>query len=178
MTTLSYETSDHHLFLASGTNPTQARQQAIHFLHTTQLVIYQSTTIIDSGILSGANEHFWGIIETGIAANRAFCRSMLTELQETGVTGLEDLLTMQTGYPSKVLHILTHMLDGFIGIDSVFYNLVEESHWLSETLRATIHQNPKSYWLVPVHHGPVAKALLLRENKGIDQQNKHPQEVG
>jgi len=99
-------------------------------------------------------------METGIAANRTFCSALLKELQETGLTELEDLLAIQPGYPSKLLHILTHMLDGFIGTDSVFYNLVEDSHWLSEPLRSTIQQNPESYWLVPVWHGPVTSSQL------------------
>jgi hypothetical protein len=82
------------------------------------------------------------------------------------VTGIEDLLALKPGYPSKVLHILTHMLDGFIGIDSAFYNLVEDSHWLSEPLRTTILRNPEGYWLVPLWHGPVASALLQHEKEG------------
>lgn len=153
-------TNHHHLFLATGDSLAQARQQTAHFMNTTQLVVYQSTTINDSEIRSGVWEHFWIEMETGIAANRAFCNTLLKELQGTGLTELEDLLAIQKGYPSKLLHILTHMLDGFIGTDSVFYNLVEDSHWLSEPLRTTIRQKPESYWLVPVWHGPVTNSLL------------------
>jgi hypothetical protein len=154
--------SNQHLFLASGKNFAQARQQVIHFMETTQLVVYQSTTIKDEEILSGTSKHFWKKIETGIAANQTFCRSLLKELQETGLSELEDLLALQPGYPSKILHILTHMLDGFFGIDSTFYNLVEESHWLSEPLRASIQQRPDEYWLIPVWHGPLTRSLLHR----------------
>lgn len=153
-------TNHHHLFLATGNSLAQARQQTAHFINTTQLVVYLSTTIKDTEIHSGAWEHFWTEMETGIAANRAFCGTLLKELQETGLTGLADLLTIEPGYSSKLLHILTHMLDGFIGTDSVFYNLVEDSHWVSETLRTTIRQKPESYWLVPVWHGPVTSSLL------------------
>lgn len=152
--------SNQHLFLANGINLTQARQQVAHFMETTQLVVYQSIIIRDEEIISATSEHFWLELERGIGANRAFCRTMLQELQETGLSTVEDLLTLQPGYPSKVLHILTHMLDGFIGTDSVFYNMAEESHWLSKSLRATIQQNPEEYWLVPVWHGPVASSLL------------------
>ncbi|MFH2122953.1 MAG: hypothetical protein ABIJ50_05670 [Pseudomonadota bacterium] len=149
-----------HLFLATGNNLGQARQQTIHFINTTQLIVYRSNSIQDDKIRSASATDFWVEIDRGIAANRSFCRDLLNELQETGLTELEDLLNLQLGYPSKVLHILTHMLDGFIGTDSVFYNLVEDSHWLSETLRTTIHQNPESYWLIPVCHGPVTSSLL------------------
>jgi hypothetical protein len=93
------------------------------------------------------------------------------ELQETGLGRAEDLLTLQQGYPSKLLHILTHMLDGFIGIDSVFYNLIEDSHWLSAPLRSTILHKPEHYWLVPVWHGPVASSVLVKEQKvGVSSQ--------
>jgi len=54
------------------------------------------------------------------------------------------------------------MLDGFIGIDSVFYNLAEDSHWLSAPLRKTIEQHPEHYWLVPLWHGPVTSSLLAK----------------
>ena len=129
-------------------------------MKSTQLVVYHSILIKEEEILPAGSERFWLEIESGITANRAFCRTMLQELQETGLREVDDLLTLEPGYPSKVLHILTHMLDGFIGIDSVFYNLEEESHWLSESLRATIRQRPHHYWLVPVWHGTVTRSLL------------------
>jgi hypothetical protein len=152
-----------HIFLAGGKNPVQARGQASHFMASTQLVVYQSIIIKEEEILPATSEAFWLKIETAIAANRAFCSTLLQELQETGLREVEDLLTLQPGYPSKLLHILTHMLDGFIGADSVFYNLIEDSHWLSETLRATIQQRPEEYWLAPVWHGPVTSSLLHRQ---------------
>ena len=169
MTTLSSsDNKDHqHLFLTTGENLTQARNQVAHFINTTQLVVYQSTSIRDEEIHSGGWKYFWTEMESGIAANRAFCSTLLQELQETGLIELEDLLTIQKGYPSKLLHILTHMLDGFIGTDSVFYNLVEDSHWLSEPLRTTIQQNPENYWLVPIWHGPVTSSLLHHRKQGF-----------
>jgi hypothetical protein len=161
MTTPYDNTNHHHLFLAVGDSRMQARQQAAHFMNTTQLVVYESITIIDTEIRAGDSKHFWVEIEKGITANRTFCNALLKELlQETGLTKLEDLIAIKKGYPSKLLHILTHMLDGFIGTDSVFYNLVEDSHWLTEPLRSAIQKNPASYWLVPVWHGPVTSSLL------------------
>jgi hypothetical protein len=151
-----------HLFLAFGATAAQARQQVSHFMATTQLVVYQSITIEDESISSALHVNFWTVIETAIAANRYFCQEVLRELQATGVVNSEDLLAVRTGYPSKLLHILTHMLDGFFGIDSRFYNLVEDSHWLSPDLSMAIKQNPENYWLVPVWHGPVTSSLLHR----------------
>jgi hypothetical protein len=155
--------SNCHFFLATGSSPAQARQQVLHFMNTTLLIAYQSTTINDEEIRPGMSAEFWSGIEAGITANRAFCKSLMIELEETGLSRMEDLLAIPHGYPSKLLHILTHMLDGFIGIDSVFYNLAEDSHWLSAPLRAAIHDNPENYWLVPLRHGPVARSLLKME---------------
>jgi len=154
--------TEHHLFLATGSTPEQARQQTLHYMNTTLLVAYQSIGINDEEIRPGMSTDFWSGIEGGIAANQAFCKSLMGELQETGLNRIEDLLTIPHGYPSKLLHILTHMLDGFIGIDSVFYNLVEDSHWVSPHLRATIQQNPENYWLVRLWHGPAISSLLAK----------------
>jgi hypothetical protein len=164
--------SHHHLFLATGSTLEQSRQQARHFMDTTRLVVYQSILIPEETILPGTSDQFWVTTEAGIAANRAFCKALLMELEETGLGRAEDLLTLQQGYPSKLLHILTHMLDGFIGIDSVFYNLIEDSHWLSASLRSTIVNKPEYYWLVPVWHGPVASALLARGQKSEIRNQK------
>lgn len=150
----------HHLFLANGRSLMQARQQVDHFMKTTQLVVYQSIIINDEKIITATCDQFWVQLTQGIEANRRFCCSLLQELQNNGVHAVQDLLLLPLGYPSKILHILSHMLDGFFGIDSVFYNLLEDSHWLSETLRTTIHQKPDDYWLVPLGHGPLTNSLL------------------
>ncbi|MBW6520032.1 MAG: hypothetical protein K0A99_03335 [Desulfoarculaceae bacterium] len=155
------DSNDHrHLFLAAGNSAAQARRQAVHFMETTQLVVYQSTSIREEEIRSGHWPHFWQELEAGIAANRAFSSALVDELAETNLIEIKDLLTLHPGYPSKVLHILTHMIDGFFGIDSVFYNLVTDSHRLTDSLRAAIEQDPEGYWLVPVWHGPVTSSLL------------------
>ena len=59
-----------------------------------------------------------------------------------------DLNDMGQGYKSKILHTLTHFLDGFFGIDTCFYNLEEDSHWLSDGLAAEIKKYPKKFWLL------------------------------
>jgi hypothetical protein len=67
---------------------------------------------------------------------------------------------LQQGYVTKVLHTLTHLLDGFIGIDSVFYNLVEDSHWASEGLLKALQDTAGEYWLVPVRTGKLEASVL------------------
>lgn len=153
--------TDLHYFLTAGSSSSEAKRKALYFLGSTELVIYQTTTIYEQEITSNIHPDFWSTIETGMAANRSFCHAIFVELQESGLARLEDLLTIQQGYPSKVLHILTHMLDGFIGPDSVFYNLIEDSHWISPSLRQAIEEaHEDSYWLVPAWHGPLSFSLL------------------
>ena len=85
---------------------------------------------------------------------------MLEHLREEGIDTLEQLLDLEQGYETKILHTLTHMLDGFIGIDSFFYNLIEDSHTVSRTLKNTISEFPNEHWLVPVRTGKPASSLL------------------
>ncbi|MEJ2057239.1 MAG: hypothetical protein P8X39_05310, partial [Desulfofustis sp.] len=59
-----------------------------------------------------------------------------------------DLIDLNQGYQSKILHIIAHFLDGFIGIDSVFYNLIDDSHWLSDETRDKIEQQPDRFRLL------------------------------
>ena len=95
-----------------------------------------------------------------LAANDSFARRMLAHLKEEGVTSLEQLPDLPQGYVTKVLHTLTHLLDGFIGIDSVFYNLVEDSHRISTELMASLRTAPANYWLVPVRTGKLEASVL------------------
>ena len=57
---------------------------------------------------------------------------------------------MGQGYESKVLHIITHLVDGFFGADTVFYNLEEDSHWLSDKLTDKIKEQPEKFWLLKI----------------------------
>lgn len=110
--------------------------------------------------MGGGNEKFWDTLGMGLAANDVFARRMLAHLKEEGVTTLDGLLELKQGYSTKILHTLTHLLDGFIGIDSVFYNLVEDSHWVSEELSETIREQVEAYWLVPVRTGMLESSVL------------------
>jgi hypothetical protein len=66
------------------------------------------------------------------------------------VESLGDLESLPQGYQSKTLHTLTHLLDGFFGIDSHFYNLIEGSHGVSAGLRGKIDSSPGGYMLLAV----------------------------
>ncbi|MBU0680066.1 MAG: hypothetical protein KKD73_01465 [Proteobacteria bacterium] len=149
-----------HLFLTQAEDQQQARHKILHFLEHTELIRYEATTILDAEIISGANPTFWTQVDQGAASNRTFAKNLIVELEETGISRLQDLQDLPQGYPSKVLHTLVHILDGFIGADSAFYNLLEDSHWLSAKLRETIKESPEAYWLVPMLPGKLQYSVF------------------
>ncbi len=149
-----------HIFLVKADGFEQARHKVLHFMENTELIRYDVTTIPDNSIINGADSAFWPQVEQGVASNRKFAAGLIVELQETGMSQLVELNDLPQGYPSKVLHTLVHILDGFIGVDSAFYNLLEDSHWLSDTLRETIDTTPEKYWLVPVVAGKLQYSVF------------------
>lgn len=153
-------TSIKHIFLTKAANQKEAVHKVRRFLEQTELIRYEATTIQDASILSGDNPAFWPEVDQGIADNRAFAKSLIVELEETGVSRLAELKDLPEGYPSKLLHTLAHILDGFIGVDSAFYNLLEDSHWLSAQLRRAINTKPGHYWLVPVVPGKLKYSVF------------------
>jgi hypothetical protein len=44
-------------------------------------------------------------------------------------------------------------LDGFFGIDTYFFNLEEESHWVSVELQKSMEAAPSAYWLLTIEAG-------------------------
>ena len=130
-----------------------ARQHTLNFFTETMLLHYDTVDVGREESYSGANPQFWPELEQGIVQNKQIMAGYLQELKDTGCQYIADLADLEFGYSSKVLHLLTHFLDGFIGIDSVFYSLPEDSHWLSDKLRQVIIDDPTSYWLLHVIAG-------------------------
>jgi len=62
----------------------------------------------------------------------------------------EDIQQMGQGYQSKIFHTIAHLLDGFFGIDTLLYNLEDDSHWLSAERRRQIEAAPHTCWLMKV----------------------------
>jgi len=139
-----------HWLLCAGDDFAAARDTVLSFFKKSILLFYDDIVAVEAASYSAADERFWEELTEGIAANRLILRGFLDELQAEGCREIDDLSALPLGYPSKVLHLIAHLLDGFIGIDSVFYNLLEDSHWLSEGLGDTIRQSPSRYWLIRV----------------------------
>lgn len=120
------------------------------FFQRTQLVRYDLFSIDERGSKPGSHPRFNACMAAAIEKNRHILKGLVTDLENTGTRRTSDLLSLPQGYPSKILHIVTHFLDGFIGIDSAFYNLVDDSHWLTDQTRQAIAAQPDGYWLIPV----------------------------
>ena len=136
--------------LVAGDSFQSCRKQVEDFFARTQLVRYDRVAIDDHGSRQGSHQEFGSCATKAIQKNRRILEGLADDLKNAGALTTADLLNLPQGYPSKVLHILTHFLDGFIGIDSVFYNLIDDSHWLPEQTQQAISVAPDGYWLIPV----------------------------
>ena len=149
-----------HYFLVRSQSGELASRHVERYLAGNQLISYADFFIRPEELRNGADATFWRTLEYGLDANDRFARRMLDHLKEEGVTTLDQLPDLPQGYVTKILHTLTHLLDGFIGIDSVFYNLVEDSHRVSAGLIETMRATPAKYWLVPVRTGKLEASVL------------------
>ncbi len=140
-----------HLMLVLAPDPQRAAAAALRFFARTQLVRYDLVTVDKECSCSAAHPEFQPRLAAGLAANRRVLQDILDELKVAGVRSLDDLAQLPQGYQSKLAHTAVHMLDGFFGIDSAFFNLVDDSHWVSELLQEELEQNPEDYHLLKVH---------------------------
>lgn len=139
-----------HWLLCEAEGFDAARSYVNNFFASSMLLHYDAITADEERSCSADNERFWPEIEQGVGANQAILRGFIEDLQKEGCRQITDLTTLSMGYPSKLLHIIAHLVDGFIGIDSAFYNLAEDSHWISDGLRKTVQEDPARYWLIRV----------------------------
>lgn len=153
----------HHLMLVAGPSHSSCRKQVKTYFARTELVRYDQIEIDEAATLSAVHRDFDGALADGLNQNRRILEGLIRDLQDTGIAAATDLLKIRQGYQSKVLHIATHFLDGFIGIDSFFYNLIDDSHWLPEQTQQAIAADPEEYWLIPVNgfsESPEKAALI------------------
>ncbi len=136
-----------HVILVEGDDSDICRTHVLNFFERTSLVQYDNIVVEDT-ILSGNDPDFATELEAGLKKNKITLSRFIDELAATGFNGKSDLIKLGQGYQSKILHIIAHFLDGFIGIDSVFYNLTEDSHWLSDEARKKIKRQPERFRLL------------------------------
>ena len=137
-----------HKILCFAEDISVAQQNVQRFLKKSMLIQYDMVKTIQKLSLCASDESFWPEVDDAIEQNKMVLNKHLSELKEAGCHSIEDCATLEQGYPSKLFHIVAHLIDGFIGIDSDFYCLPEDSHWLSEKLKNTILADPDKYWLI------------------------------
>jgi hypothetical protein len=139
------------VFLVEENSYAKGCERVTHFLDKSALLTYEDISFTPDHSSSASDDTFWIMVDEGLEKNRQSVIGLIKELQESGYSTLAELAAMEQGYESKILHTLVHLLDGFIGIDSAFYNLIEDSHLLSSTLRQKIKQNPDNYQLIQIN---------------------------
>jgi hypothetical protein len=153
-----------HKILLCGESFDHCRDQLHRFFDLTSLVIYDCIEARKEHSFSGLDDEFAAQLATAEDRNRRTIAELVAELEKNGVQRAGDLTTIAQGYLSKTLHILSHFLDGFIGIDSFFYNLVDDSHWVPAATQEAISKNPGHYWLIHIdcYSASPEEAGLLR----------------
>ncbi|KPJ99561.1 MAG: hypothetical protein AMJ60_04675 [Desulfobacterales bacterium SG8_35] len=146
-----------HDILSAGSDFRSCRQRVRRFFDRTMLVRYDEVLVVENESINGAEKNFLARIQEGIKANQGVVRELLANLQEEGFIMLHDLQGLEKGYLSKILHTVAHLQDGFIGIDTRFYNLEEDSHGVSRDLQQKIAVTPENYWILQVK-GRIASA--------------------
>jgi len=125
--------------------------------HDVLLGGYDEVLVLENESINGSENEFRTRLQEGLASNQQAIGELLENLKEEGFVTLEDLRALEKGYVSKIFHTIAHLLDGFIGIDSRFYNLEEDSHGISRDLQQKILSAPQNYWVLRVK-GRIASA--------------------
>lgn len=139
-----------HRILVMGPDLERSAAHALRFLDRTPLVQYDAARVITAESCSGLDSRFRPWLEEGIAENRKVLAKLLADLRAAGTRDFQDLVHLPQGFQSKIVHTIAHLLDGFFGIDSAFYSLAEDSHWLSDTTRGQVEESPEEFWLIKV----------------------------
>jgi len=139
-----------HNILLGGESFVHCSDQVHRFFDLTSLVIYDCIEIQEERSFSGLDVDFFQQIDLAQHTNQQRVQRLVEELHQSGIKKTLDFVNIEQGYLSKTFHILSHFLDGFIGIDSHFYNLLDDSHWLGADTRKLISENKGHYWFLHV----------------------------
>jgi hypothetical protein len=143
-----------HEILVRGEDLEACKRKVLKFFQFYQLVRYSAITIDQRGSIPATDPEFNSRLQEAIRQNRGILSGLIRELQAENVVTLADLERLPQGYKSKMLHIITHFLDGFFGVDTHFFNLEEDSHWVSDELKKTIEAGSSSFWLLAMDAEP------------------------
>ncbi len=154
-----------HWFLVQAENFKKACSRIRGFLEKYQLIAYERI-FFEKG-LRPEDPLFWQKLEETIAQNRHFVEENLELLYREGYQEIPDLKNLPQGYLSKQLHIIVHFLDGFFGVDSFFYNLEEDSHWISPELYRQLKEKNAEFWLVKTRASSLTEGPLFEKFKRL-----------
>ncbi len=137
-----------HYFLVRAENLEEAIRRVARFIERYELLSYDDLEFFPEDSFPATHPRFFETLARAEAENRKTLRELLSELAREGYGRFESLAEVPQGYLSKLFHTIAHLLDGFMGIDSYFYNLVEDSHWVSPALRKKLQESPQDFWLI------------------------------
>ncbi|OQX05882.1 MAG: hypothetical protein BWK76_26895 [Desulfobulbaceae bacterium A2] len=137
-----------HDFLLDGGDLEGSIRRVRRFLANNLLVRYARVEIVPELCCHAGEPRFHERLNLAQAANRRALDDLCRELRQAGCRSLEDLTTLEQGYRSKLLHTMTHLLDGFFGIDSALYDLDEGCHQLTPSRQRRIAEQPDQCWLI------------------------------
>ncbi|BCO08243.1 hypothetical protein GF1_06190 [Desulfolithobacter dissulfuricans] len=143
-------TIGHHELLLEATNQQACTDHVRSFFDKTFLVRYDRIHIPESSIVRATDPDFPARLNRNLAAHRETITRLTARLREEGGANPDQWPSLEQGYITKLLHTIVHLMDGFFGVDSLFYNLIEDSHQVSWQLRERIARQPERYWLVLV----------------------------
>ena len=139
-----------HEILVKGADFGTCRAKVLQFFERYELVRYSQVEVAQDASRSAGDPDFHDRLQKAISKNREILGELIDDLQREGAVTLHDLSALSQGYKTKMLHVITHILDGFFGIDTYFYNLEEDSHWISDTLGKKIRADSSHYWLLTI----------------------------
>jgi hypothetical protein len=139
-----------HDILIEGSDFESCKKHLSSFFDRTMLIRYDEVIIMEKESINGADQTFWPRVQEGLTANKKALKQLLANLKEEGFVSLDDLQALEQGYLSKILHTIAHLKDGFIGLDSRFYNLVEDSHSITRGMLQKLIETTDHYWILRV----------------------------
>jgi len=154
-----------HDLLVSGPDLETCCRHVQMFFEKSQLVRYDTVEVDRENSVPGSDPRFEERLNRAIALNHKILAELLAKLNSEGCVEMGQLLNLPQGFPSKLLHTMCHLLDGFFGVDSRFYDIDEISNWLTDNRRKQLELAPGECWLVHVH----AKSFY---GGGFEKKNK------
>lgn len=139
-----------HILLVRAADGETCLQRVERFFARNPLVQYDRVEVRRENALPATAAGFQDALTAALAENAEAVAALVAELKGVGVATVEDLARLPQGYPSKALHTLAHFVDGFFGIDTVFYNLEDDSHAVPASTLRHIADAPGQFWLVTV----------------------------